>query len=750
MWRSEMRENGMDVVQGWLGIGEKMRGWKAGGGRKVFSGQTRMSAPPCWNVSSGQTRMSTPPWALILVCMLAGMAMPARACSHFFDNMIFPLSDAEVLRAPVGDFSGELRRLGMKPPPVILGEYISPGEVQKREADLMDADVAELEKALENAKENTLPPDRKQKILDEYRALRVATRDRLKLNLDYVAKGPNKAALAVFNPAIPDGLPSEFDDYARGAAAYAAGDIDDAVEWWERLLLLPKARRQNRSVWAAYMIGRALVNDRMDARRERAVEAFHQARQMAAEGFSDRTGLAGASLGWEARAELLMGRFERAFALYFEANDAPSLADTAQKAFTADSARMAQLARDPLSVKVMIAAAVARGGPWRPEIKPEALAHLINALEKAQARKIEGADRIAWALYQNGDAASARRWLARADQSSLMARWLTSKLLLRDGKVNEASAILASLIREWPVNDEWNPQWEGAFFPQDRVVGELSMLTLARGQFLDAMDLLLRQSFFPEAAYIGERVLTVDELKAYVDRRWRPGAVPEELGRKKPDGHPYWNQREFHAEDVGGEIRYLLARRLVRLGRMDEARTYMPSQWRDKLDQYSGALREAGDETLSNDERGELLWKAAQIARHDGLELMGTELEPDFHSNGGMFGSWEPKDRIPTRARPDKNNTLTAATAAERARILAHHPEPDRRFHYRYLAAAQAWEAAKLLPDESDLKAQILWVGGSWISSHDVKGAAKFYRALVRDCGTTKMGRDARAAGWFP
>jgi len=80
----------------------------------------------------------------------------------------------------------------------------------------------------------------------------------------------------------------------------------------------------------------------------------------------------------------------------------------------------------------------------------------------------------------------------------------------------------------------------------------------------------------------------------------------------------------------------------------------------------------------------------------------------------------------------------------------AHHPDPEERFHYRYLAASLAWEAAKLLPDNSDETARVLCIAGSWLKRRDPETAELFYKALVRRCRKTAIGRQADRMRWFP
>ena len=79
---------------------------------------------------------------------------------------------------------------------------------------------------------------------------------------------------------------------------------------------------------------------------------------------------------------------------------------------------------------------------------------------------------------------------------------------------------------------------------REQLLGELGVLSLSRGDFSQALDALLRANFWEDAAYVAERVLTVDELKAYVDREWptRSAATnaPEAMQFVKRDNRKGW------------------------------------------------------------------------------------------------------------------------------------------------------------------------------------------------------------------
>jgi len=103
------------------------------------------------------------------------------------------------------------------------------------------------------------------------------------------------------------------------------------------------------------------------------------------------------------------------------------------------------------------------------------------------------------------------------------------------------------------------------------------------------------------------------------------------------------------------------------------------------------------------------------------------------------FGSREARHR----------NLVLRASPDETARVQRHRVRPWKRYHYRYRAADLAWEAAALLPS-GDEKAGMLATAGSWLGARDPRAADRFYKQLVRCCGTTDLGREADELRWFP
>jgi hypothetical protein len=246
-------------------------------------------------------------------------------------------------------------------------------------------------------------------------------------------------------------------------------------------------------------------------------------------------------------------------------------------------------------------------------------------------------------------------------------------------------------------------------------------------------------------------VLTADELKKYVDEHC-PAAAPKQ---KADDVSP---------PDNNTRMRWMLARRLVRDDRYAEAHGYFPKEQQPVLDRYVAVLKDADDTKLPKLQRARALFTAAWIARHDGMEIMGTEVEPDGFVSEGDFDPGqvdtertegarivteydEAKKREVEIRKPVK--LFIGVTAEEKQRIEKNRPHPTTRFHYRWVASALAWKAAGLMPDGSEELADVLNCGGNWIKDRDEKGADKFVQAIERRCAKTEIGRATLKKHWF-
>ena len=258
----------------------------------------------------------------------------------------------------------------------------------------------------------------------------------------------------------------------------------------------------------------------------------------------------------------------------------------------------------------------------------------------------------------------------------------------------------------------------------------MGSLFLSQQQYIKALDTFSRGGYWEDAAYIAEHIMKIDEHQNYIDQTW-PGNTPEDSTIQM---------------SIDTRLRFLLARRLARLDRWQDARKYYPVKWQNRMDVYVQAIQDGNNQKFLKSKRADALWKAAVIARYEGMELMGTELEPDwFLYDGNEFRRTFMQD-----IREGKISDTIAPSSTDEIQRTQQIILPDKRFHYRYIATEHAWQAAELMPDNSDQTARVLCIAGSWIKLKDPMAADKFYKALVIRNRKTKLGQEADELRWFP
>jgi LysM domain. len=682
-----------------------------------------------------------------------------------YGGNILSQGDEAVLAAPVANFRNELRRLRL--PPAQFQAVDTDGQTN------IAIEIEDLRTALIKAGKSTND-------VEQITAGHLGKRNKLAEfddQLEQARQGVwefdengDHRHVAVAGPLFPKiqpeaELPKEFDDYLQGTVAWhnpALADKSAAREAWERILSRPATERRFKSTWAAFMLGRSLQNENP----EQAIAYFQQVRALAKEGYSDRLGLAAASLGWEARAWLDQTNFERAIELYLQQmatgdGSAPaSLCFTMREFIRGGTEQFTVLAANPrtrrvvtayiISTKALQISYVNSGEDGSSNRLVQFVSEWLTANEAAKVADPGMAEELALAAYQNGQWETAAKWIARSGASPV-AQWLQAKLLFRAGRLAQAGSLLERVAGLFPVvsqndadagpprelkdNLTVDRRWSERD-PVQQIRGELGVFHLGRGQYVQALDEFLRAEFWEDAAYVAERILSVDELKWYVDQYWplASGNVGNE------------EQANVSGAEVREKIRYLLARRLTRMIRGDEARDYYPAQWQPHFDELASALRTAWDESQASEQRVSAFVDAAIKTRKEGMELLGTEVAPDWHIYDGRSEG----DLTAQFRTTNENFTVMPASADELTRYAQNHADPETRLHYRYQAAFLGWEAAKMLPNDSDETARILCLAGSWLKVLDPKTADLFYKALARRCPNTELGAEANRIHWFP
>jgi len=483
---------------------------------------------------------------------------------------------------------------------------------------------------------------------------------------------------------------------------------------------------------------------------EKGIEYLRQVRTLAAMGFADSAGLACASVGWEARIHREQRNFGRSLELYLEQKAGGDGSAESSLRFVASDAlhrskNLRHFVTNALVRRVVTAFAISDSRiSWPESGEPSpAIADWLKATESVDVTDADEAEMLALAAYRGAAFDATQRWLKRAP-STPVTMWLQAKLHVRAGKLNQALSLLAKvqgLLPEPPEGEELPHDTladnifipDRSVSPRQHVLGEIGVLRMARRDYTEALDCFLRAGFWADAAYVAERVLTIDELKAYIDREW-PATAREAEHETNSSGI---------RESVRPHIRHLLARRLVRS--FLPACAYFPEELQPTYDELMARLKRGETESLPAEERAAGWFEGAKLLKSRGLELIGTELEPDWHLTGGYF-----ERSLTVESRTNSRAKVLLPCADELNRARRHNADPEERFHYRYQAAFVALQAASLLPDNSDEKARILHTAGTWLKDRDPQTADIFYKHLVRRCRKTALGSAADVKRWFP
>ncbi|MBL8297745.1 MAG: hypothetical protein JNN30_05280 [Rhodanobacteraceae bacterium] len=626
-------------------------------------------------------------------------ALPAVACGPDFPPDLLSDRHASVYDLVEGTFDFEASRLVPKPAPAFTANenvWAAPGElraeVEKKE--LGEAGYARAE------------------------AMRLAADD-------------TEAW------AVGEGFSDEVRLYLAAARAFHAGDAVLARQRFEAVVALPAEQQRTRGLWARYMLGRLSLAEvdggagvdeqQIAAAAEAAARHFQAVRAAVASGAADPLGLAVASYGEEAAIHNKRGDTTAAVRLYAEqaaqgsASGRASLLFIARELF-ADDTRLNVALDDPLQQQLLASYAYSRTGELEgydneAPVPSERLQRYYAAVEAADAAKLAGVDRVAAAAYRSGRYELAGKLASRSDTA--LAHWVHAKLALRAGDDKAAAQAYALASRAFPQDEDWGVNvregyYYDGFRPACRVVGERGILALARGDYVEALALFYAGSsqYWSDAAYIAERVLSVDELKQFVDTQVPEPAQP--TSSREPGSTP--------AQPAATQLRALLGRRLLRVGRYADAPAYFPAELREAAATYAKARLDAPNQRRI--EQAQTLFRAARLARESGLEILGFELAPDSAIHGGMYESGEF-----TLDTQDKK----LVGADEGQRMAASAPQPAQRFHYRYIAAELANQAADLVPARSQAFAAMLCSATGWLIHRDLPAARRYYDRYVAE-----------------
>ncbi len=531
-------------------------------------------------------------------------------------------------------------------------------------------------------------------------------------------------------------LPPAIRLYTAGAVSFLHGNKEAARTYFQKILDLPEPERKTREVWARFMLGRIAVQQ---SNQPEAAAQFEAVRALVRSGEPDQLGLAVTSFGEQARGAWQQGAVAKAVELYARqasygsesaANslvmiagrilDDPNLLDQAVQDSTArrllficlneNSARRFFVDPDPHYL----------GGPK--------VDRLVAALQSHGLTRVEGAGLLASAAYSQGRFDIAQKLSALEDVA--ISFWVQAKLALRRGDREAALQDYEKALKAV----------QPSMSDPTSMRAEYGVLRVSRGDYLQALDLFNRAAakewgansefngftdYWGDAAYLAERVLTIDELRDYLSHKLPSGSVstaeePSELSR----------------------LRSVLARRLMRAGRRLEAIRYFDDpKVRKEAEEYDNALNKANSWWRFPLSRAEAWFTAATLARKNGMELLGFEKEPDFAIWNGDF-DWVDYDTprmVEPRSQNSPENIYTSED--ERKRVAATKAKPDVRFQYRLTAVDHAMKSADSLPPRSQAFAAVLCEATQWIIDRQPERAEQVYRRYLRQGAHVAWGR---------
>jgi len=650
--------------------------------------------------------------------LLIALVSMAQACGPWLPEAYVLRNDDVFYAPPIVGFGAELEHL--------LPESVPHEAALESDGAGGESSLQELRTALAN---KSTAEDEALAIVQAYKAFR----QQLNSIKPYLERSP----FAYYDPGVdedlrsaklqllqslrvPKALPDEFRHYLAGALAYYRKDHDAALKSWQAVLDLPKVERHYRSVMAAYMIAKACPQS--------ALEYYPFVRRLVEIGYADSQGLAAASYGKEGRARLDHGQHQLAIDLYLKQwssgyrNAVGGLqfvaADVWSHSYDDD---IIDLAKSESGRAVLTAYLLTMGDSVRAS---EKRTRFLNVLPDVDTMDVDEAGRFALMEYQRNNLTSARLWLSYAAPEDALALWVKSKLFLRAGKIEEGRTLMMALTEEMAANKD-----KGWRLDTTRAWGELGLLMLREQRYVEAADAFWNARSWQDCAYVLERLLTTDELLAWV--------VAHPLDPE--DGISYYD----------GDPKAVLARRLMREARFDQALEYFDVNVKQHAEDYMEAMRQASDSAKDAQARAQHYWAAARQMRDYGMLLFGTELSPDYAWMGGSF-EWA---NIPYQRRQmiyTSDHRINEPRGEEFELARKTQALPDRRFHYRYRALSLAELAAGLLPNNHEQAARIYCVAGSWVKFRDPASADRLFKQLVVRCPETELGRAAAKMNWFP
>ena len=274
------------------------------------------------------------------------------------------------------------------------------------------------------------------------------------------------------------------------------------------------------------------------------------------------------------------------------------------------------------------------------------------------------------------------------------------------------------------------------------------ILKVTRGDYTQALDLFYANAikkwgteeegyqwnafadYWGDVAYLAERVLTIDELREYIDHHLT--AATADAAEKTNDS------------GARTRLKSILARRLMRAERRSEALRYFEDpKIRAAAQQYDKNLNETNSSWRPGFLKAQAWFRAAKIARENGMEILGFERDPDWAMWDGLYEPYdEQSNDQQAAAKPVVETKDPFESDDERGREDSSESAYDSRYQYRMTAVDEAEKAADALPVKSQAYAAVLCTASSWVIDREPERAEKVYQRYVKNGAYVKWGSE--------
>lgn len=278
---------------------------------------------------------------------------------------------------------------------------------------------------------------------------------------------------------------------------------------------------------------------------------------------------------------------------------------------------------------------------------------------------------------------------------------------------------------------------------RQRIEGERALIELAQGRFAAALDFFGKGDYSEEVSFVAECVMTIDELKASIDQR--PKADPARTTIDPPTDDHY-------------PAKKILASRLFRAGRLEEALDYVSPEIKTQANSYVLFMRLAERTDVADRTKADAYWRAALIINQIGEEILHASFGLEWTGAADEEKWYIGYDLLPLkRLKPDTETRLTVLTSPSKEEALRvqawlaeHIDQPVRSERdASYAVFALALKAARSLPNNDPAGGQILQFAGNQLKYREPKAANPAYVLLVTRFKETPYGAEALKRHWF-